>query len=390
MGAAMSGDPSCGCRDARPTPSLTGAPTPVSPSAGPVVGIIGAGAAGTLTALHLLRALRRRGTRASIVLVDPAPATGRGVAYSTGDERHLLNVPAAAMSAFPDEPGHLLDWARAHHHADTGPGEFLPRRVYGTYLADALRRELAAASTVDLYRVTAHAVDLQPRHRSHRIQLCTGGTLVAGSVVLATGNNAPGTGWAPPSLLASPRFVADPWSPGALPALAAAEGDVLIVGTGLTMVDVALSAARPGRTLYAVSRHGRLPTVHALHPQPAVEPTDLPDELDLDGASLRGAVLAHVRRTVRETGDWRPAIDGLRAHTGRLWSALCDECRADFVRQDASGWDVHRHRMPRRTAAAVSQMRAAGALQVASGEVVAVEDDGSALVVRLSGGTTRR
>ncbi|MGZ4598445.1 MAG: FAD/NAD(P)-binding protein [Oryzihumus sp.] len=386
----MSGDPSCGCRDTRPAPGLTGAPTAVSPLAGPVVGIIGAGAAGTLTAMHLLRALGRRGARASIVLIDPAPATGRGVAYSTEDDRHLLNVPAAGMSAFPDEPDHLLDWARAHHDADTGPGEFLPRRVYGTYLADTLRRELAAASTVDLHRVTAHAVDLQERHRSHWIQLCTGGTVVAGSVVLATGNNAPGTGWAPPALLASPRFVVDPWSPGALPALAAADGDVLLVGTRLTMVDVALSAARPGRMLYAVSRHGRLPTVHAAHPQPGVEPTDLPDELDLDGASLREAVLAHVRRTVRETGDWRPAIDGLRAHTGRLWSALCDDCRADFLRQDASGWDVHRHRMPRRTAAAVSQMRAAGALQVATGEVVAVDDDGSALVVHLSDGTTRR
>src|SRR6476646_311716 len=106
------------------------------------VAIVGAGAAGSLTAVQLMRQADRLGRPVEIWLVDPAERTGPGIAYSTCDPRHLLNVPAGRMSAFPDDPGHFLRWL-TDHHLPTDPGDFVPRRVYGQYLSDLVESTAA-------------------------------------------------------------------------------------------------------------------------------------------------------------------------------------------------------------------------------------------------------
>jgi uncharacterized NAD(P)/FAD-binding protein YdhS len=384
----MSSDPAAG---QPPAPAWQHGPTH-----GPVVGVIGAGAAGSVVALHLLRELTASGTTADLVLIDPAER-GRGVAYSTTDQRHLLNVPAGRLSAFPDEPGHFLAWARCQtdptlRHATLD--DYLPRRSYGAYLRDTLDHEIASSGHVRILRRRERAVALEPGspidlHPHHRIALSDGTTAVVDHVVLATGVFAPGTTWAPPALRASDRFVVDPWAPGALAAIDD-DGDVLLVGTGLTMVDVATTLARQGRVLHAVSRRGLLPKAHGPRRRSAIAPPALPDGQGIDLDTLRGIVVDHVRATVRATGDWRPAMDGLRPHTARLWSMLGDDDRAEFVRHHASLWDTHRHRMPRSTAAALAGLRCEGTLTVTAAEVVAVDELDGALLVHLSDGSSRQ
>ncbi len=111
----------------------------------PRVVVIGAAASGTLTAIHLARLAGRRGTPLEIHLVDPADRTGRGVAFGTTDDRHLLNVVAGNMSALPEDPGHFVAWrARQHPEASTAPLDFAPRREYGRYLQETLDDALAA------------------------------------------------------------------------------------------------------------------------------------------------------------------------------------------------------------------------------------------------------
>ena len=61
----------------------------------PRVVIVGAGAAGTLVALHLARTAGQRSTALDVVLLDPADRWGRGVSFGTADDQHLLNVPAS-------------------------------------------------------------------------------------------------------------------------------------------------------------------------------------------------------------------------------------------------------------------------------------------------------
>lgn len=377
----MRDDPASGCRRDHA----------FGPAEVPVLAIVGAGAAGTLTAIHLLRELRSRRAGATVVLVDPAAGVGRGVAYSTTDGRHLLNVPAGLLSALPDEPHHFLNWARGHVDHDLTGADFLPRHAYGDYLAHTLQAEAVRSSRARLERRHARVVALEPvPGNADLLRLSDGTTVRADAVVLAPGVSAPGTAWAPAALLTSERFVADPWAPGALDDVTSSEGDVLLVGTGLTMVDVALTVHMPGRTVHAVSRRGRLPRVHAAHATPAVEPVALPDDVDLDLAALRRVVTEHVGRTLRSHGDWRPAIDGLRPHTARLWASLRDDCRAEFLAGGTQRWDALRHRMPRRTAAEVSRLRSTGGLCVTRGEVSAVDDAGTHLLVELTDGSSCR
>jgi uncharacterized NAD(P)/FAD-binding protein YdhS len=224
------------------------------------VAVVGAGAAGALTAVQLMRRAEQAGRGLGIWLIDPAAHTGRGVAYGTSDPRHLLNVPAARMSAFPDDPGHFLRWLAGRHPHAT-PGDFVPRKEYGRYLSDLVEQTARGSRHARLHRVRERVVDVRDRSTGPVLRLAGGGELRVDAAVLALGSLGPDHSWAGPVLRASERFVADPWAPGALDGVAAEE-DVLLVGTGLTMVDVAVTLARPGRVLHAVSRHGLLPQEH--------------------------------------------------------------------------------------------------------------------------------
>ena len=287
----------------------------------PVVAVVGAGAAGTLTAIHLVDRAARERRALDIVLLDPRPDIARGVAYSTTDQRHLLNVPAGGMSALPAEPGHLVDWLRAHGRPEAGPADFVPRAEYGRYLDETLTALVDGTPDVACEHRCQRVTSARPVPGGVHLVLADGAVLAADAVVLAPGIFAPGTAWAPAELRGSARFVADPWAPGALDALDRTDGDVLLVGTGLTMVDVALTLARPGRTLHAVSRRGRVPAAHTTRPKPPT-PAASPELAELaaglaptDLATMRRLVRDCVTSAVRETGDWRPAFDTLRPLT---------------------------------------------------------------------------
>ncbi|MDP9611873.1 FAD/NAD(P)-binding protein [Streptomyces demainii] len=339
------------------------------------VAVAGAGAAGTLITARLLELAARCRLPLEITLIDPAPTTGRGPAYATTDQRHLLNVPATRMSATADDPDDFARWLAAHADGRVAPGGYAPRHLYGSYLADHLRQRAAIApgTVVRVRDRVAGAV-----RTSGRLALRTAGgrELTVDAAVLATGSHPPSVSWAPPALRNSDAFVADPWAPGALNAIP--EGrDVLLVGTGLTMVDIAMTLARDGRTVHAVSRSGLLPHGHAAAPAAPVAPADgLTGCTGLD--ALRRAVLRHVARTRRGHGDWRPAIDGLRPLTAALWQRLPESDRVRFIRGEARQWEVHRHRMAPATADRLAGILANGRLSVRAGrvtEAAAAEDE---------------
>ena len=111
------------------------------------VAVIGGGAAGTLQALHLLRA----GVD-EVTLIERERAPGRGVAYSTGRPEHLLNVPARRMSAYGDDPDHFVRWFSGR--AGGGEEDFAPRMLYGDYLV-----ELLGVSPVEIVRGEAVGIE---------------------------------------------------------------------------------------------------------------------------------------------------------------------------------------------------------------------------------------
>jgi uncharacterized NAD(P)/FAD-binding protein YdhS len=337
--------------------------------------VVGAGAAGALTASHLLTSLS---PRYRVALVDPAPTSGRGPAYSTSDERHLLNVPASGMSAFPRDPEHFFRWVRNHHDPQAQPQDFVPRQVYGDYVQGLLQTASEYPGNARLERREESVTGIDRRGQSFVVRLSSGQSLVARAVVLATGASA-GTDWAPPGLRDSDLLVADPWTED-LP-----HGDLLLVGTGLTMVDVLISADRPGRTLHTVSRRDQVPEAHRMPTTPAVPP---PPGITRVGSleELDRVVRHHVERTVAETGDWRAAIDGLRPVTAQLWQGLCEEDKRRFLAEHARTWDVRRHRMPPVTARRLAKIAESGRLVRHTGTVESARPHGSGLAVTLTDG----
>ncbi|MFF7985827.1 FAD/NAD(P)-binding protein [Streptomyces sp. NPDC007901] len=351
------------------------------------VAIVGAGAAGTLTAVQLCETAHRRRTPLDLVLIDPAPEAGRGTAYATRDPRHRLNVPAGNMSAYPDDPGHFVRWLCRHGEPTVTGADFATRYRYGAYLADTLGQALVRAHgtvAVRRLRTLAESCTGTPEGRVE-LHLADGGPLVADSTVLATGPAGATAAWAPPALRASPRFIGTPWVPGTLDPVRDSPDDVLLVGTGLTAVDLALTLDRPGRTVHALSRSGLLPQPHALGPAGAMPAPDGLDDTSL--GRLRRAVWRHVSRSVRTHGDWRPALDSLRPHTARLWRSLTPEEREEFLAREGALWNTHRHRMAPATAEHVSRARIARRLHVHTGTVArATEGADGSLAVELSGG----
>ncbi|WP_406839685.1 FAD/NAD(P)-binding protein [Streptomyces sp. AHU1] len=357
------------------------------------VAIVGAGAAGTLTAVQLCETATRRRTPLGLVLIDPAPEAGRGGAYATTDPRHRLNVPAGGMSCYPDDPGHFTRWLCRHGEPTVRGTDFATRYRYGAYLADTLARAIVHAhGTVAVRRLRTRAQACAPAPDGRlELRLLDGDVLVADGVVLATGPAAPTGGWAPPRLRACERFIGSPWAPGALdgPLAEPADGavdDVLLVGTGLTAVDLALTLGRPGRTVHALSRTGLLPQPHALSPAPEMA---APEGLDAPTLpTLRRTVYRHIGRAVRAHGDWRPALDSLRPHTARLWRSLTPEERTAFLRREGALWNTHRHRMAPTTAESLDRARTARRLRVRTGTVAdaVVRPDGSVLLTLADGG----
>ncbi|GAA3915880.1 FAD/NAD(P)-binding protein [Actinoplanes auranticolor] len=312
---------------------------------GRVVAVVGGGCSGVLVTRELLR-----GGDDDVVLIEPGKPGG-GVAYGAARPWHLLNSRAGAMSADPDDPGHFVRWA------GTTPAAFRPRAEYGRYLRSVIE-EADRAHPGRLRVRRARVAALGP---DGTVALDDGGALHADHVVLATGAPAPAR-----QPIDHPRYVTDPWRPGVLDALPA-DRPVLLIGTGLTAVDVVLTLTADGRRtapVVAVSRRGLLPLTHTADAVPPAVPS-----LD-DCATLRDVVRA-VRAAAGEAGDWRPVVDGLRPLLDQLWTALTPGEQDAFLRHLARPWECHRHRMAPEVAARVVELRAAGLLEIRSGGVAA-------------------
>lgn len=339
------------------------------------IAIIGAGFSGALFAINLVR---HAGPAA--ILIERGPMFGRGTAYAARHDDLLLNVRASSMSALPDQPGHFVEWLEAHHPQFSGR-DFVPRRIYGDYLAKQLL-DAVAGSNGRLTLAKGNAVAAKLSAHGVRLDLEDGRAIDVDAVALAVGNlpphPPPGLG---PERLGEDHYVSDPWSSHFGEDLSSSDC-VLLLGTGLTMVDVALSLEAEGFQghIVALSRRGLLPRAHG-----PIGPSSGRSERPTTCASR---LLSDVRARSVAVG-WRAAVDELRPFTQNLWRAASTSERERFLRHLRPWWDVHRHRLAPAVADRLTAMQASGALQVEAGNLVAAERAGSHLRViwRRRGGT---
>ncbi len=334
------------------------------------IAVIGGGAAGTLLAVQL--ALQAR-TSLAVSLHDTGGAFARGVAYGTRDPAHLLNVRTDRMGAFADRPDDFQRWLSAEfRQQEPDPAAFMPRRIYGDYLISLLahaRRKLRLETFA--HEVTDASFD------KNGVMLTLAGGLRhrAGKLVLAIGNLPIRKLQNEDALLRSGRYAGPIWDApeGSIltrKSFTPQDSPVLIIGTGLTMIDALLSLRNRGYDgpVFAASRDGLMPQPH-LRETPSCAPFLPPESAPRTAMALLRAVRHEI---ARNPDNWRGIIDSLRADTPQLWANLPEGERRKLLRVQ-SFWGTHRHRMPPESAARIEREIATGKLTLLRGRMRRLE-----------------
>jgi uncharacterized NAD(P)/FAD-binding protein YdhS len=335
------------------------------------IAIVGGGASGALMTAHLLKCA---GDAVRVTLIEPREQIGRGLAYATENESHRLNVRASNMSAFPDDPDHFWNWLRAHGHRGEDRFCFVPRSVYGRYLGGLVEDRLREADPRRVRWLREIVTGLSERDGSVTLRFAGSQTAVFDMAVLCCGHEASETLDAP---FVSPWEDPRSWN-------AAPDSTILILGTGLTMVDAAIALSESGHRgpIVALSRRGLLPQAHRrVEPAPITQ-TQLPSPARL--ASFLGWLRARAREEMQNGGDWRSVVDGLRPHVQAIWRAMPSRARRRFLEHARPWWDIHRHRMAPEVEAKIRALQESGQLRILPGHIreVSAKRDGASVSIR--------
>ena len=369
----------------------------VNDQAAPRLAIVGGGLTGAALAIHAARAASGP---LDIAIVDPAAALGRGAAYGTVDPVHRINVPSHRMSLFGEAPDHFTDWLFARRilpdaaSTDARGERYVARAAFGAYVAETLADTLAeapAAPAITLRHHRARARAVVPAGAGWRVSLDDGETLEADGVALCPGHPAP-TLPCPvsPAARVHPGFVGHPWRPGAVAGIGRDAG-VLVVGTGLTMLDVLASLERIGHRgpIVAVSRRGLL-----ARPQGA-----FPDGYDPFAEVLpprtAGELLGILRRGLAARGagvGWQEVVDAFRFRLRPFWAALPPAEQRRVARRLLPFWEVHRFRAAPQPFALADAWRETGRLTVLRAAMAGLDVEVGRLVAALvpAGGAAER
>jgi uncharacterized NAD(P)/FAD-binding protein YdhS len=301
--------------------------------------IVGGGFSGTVLAVQL----SRLAPHLSIAVIDKNPIPARGLAYGTEHDCHLLNVPAGDMSAFPDEPDHFLKWAARNWtgQSSTQDGSspvhaasFLPRSLYGRYLSSLLyeiKLNQATTGNPRLEWICDEVTGLKSDENGVVVRT-NGPPLLAQTVVLAPGNFPPGNLGIPGLTSNSRRYLQPAWSKAALAGISENDNnDVLLVGSGLTSVDMAIALHEKGfrGKIHLLSRHGLIPHCHK---RTSPWPRFWNEHSPRTTRGLLRLIRDQVDAASTSGSDWRAVMDSLRPLIQQVWQSLSIPEQRRFLR----------------------------------------------------------
>ncbi len=329
--------------------------------------IIGGGATGILLAVNLLKFAEN--LPLEINIVEKKGRFGLGVAYSTTSDFHLLNVTAGNMSAFPDDSKHLCEWLSKHSH-NYLENDFVPRKIFGEYLSDVFLSAFENKSpntTVNLFN--DEAVNVNMGERFAEVKLNSGKIIESDKVVLAFGNFLPThPNVSNTEFIKSDKYSQNPWDNDFFQNLNLND-EVLLIGTGLTMVDAVLNLHNNQHRgkIIAVSRHGLLPATHKLGFDYSSFENEILQEINL--LKMLKLVRKHIAKAQNENSDWRAVIDSLRPITQIIWQKLSRKEKRRFLRHLSHYWSVSRSRIPAQCAKVLETLKSIGQLEIKHGKI---------------------
>jgi uncharacterized NAD(P)/FAD-binding protein YdhS len=351
--------------------------------AGPLrLAIVGGGFTGVALATHALTSATQP---LSVDVIEPSAKLGRGAAYGTTNADHRINVPSDRMSLFSSDPTHFTRWLFDNkwlpdpESADPLGRCFVPRDAFAAYSEAAFAQAARSATSASLRHRQTRVVELVRDNDGFRLKLADGTSLRADRVAICTGHVPSAPCSVREGAARHPRFIARPWASDSL-AIVRRSDSVLIVGTGLTMVDVVATLARTDHQgpIVAISQRGLLPRGHGRFVDcPLFEGVRPATALEL----LR-LVRAEVRQRNGEL-DWQAVVDALRRRLPEVWPALPAPERIRAVRRLLHFWEVHRFRIAPQGAAAVARLTAQGTLTVQRARAIEVDAHAQSLLARL-------
>ncbi|MER8976852.1 MULTISPECIES: FAD/NAD(P)-binding protein [unclassified Mesorhizobium] len=323
--------------------------------------IVGGGASGVVLAAHLLKSPN---PDLRVSLIEKRPHFGQGMAYSTLLSAHVLNVSASGMSAYADDPGNFSRWLLERGLATPEQAPvYAPRSVYARYLKELLDElEAREQQTGRLRLIREESLSISPTTSGVEVALANGTSVVAHLAVLATGHDEePGAGQGHAIRMGSEADTAlDP------------EARVMVLGTGLSMVDAFLSLEQRGHrgAIVAVSRRGLLPSPHRKGNPIKLDVADIP--LGTQLSYFVGWFRDLIRENQKAGIDWRDVVDGLRPFNQKIWQNWPSSAKRRFVEHTKAWWDIHRHRMAPEVYARVAEAVQAGRIRLVAGRVVEI------------------
>lgn len=336
----------------------------------PTVAIIGAGFSGISAAYNLSR-LTDKPLKITLCDVD---IKNSGLAYSTSNPSHLLNVIANKMSALEDDENHFVSWLinnpwtlKYAENIKDIPNQYMPRFVYRHYLQSLIDNiKTNSSSKVNIKLLNKEVIKIYTANNQKKIILKDNSSFYANIIILACGNFKSVDKY---FFHSQYEYISNPWDFASLKKIPR-NNAVLIIGTGLSMIDTVLSLQdqQHNGQIYAISRRGLVPQTHTNYSDIAnFSFEELPTKLS--------ALVQYLRKIIhnlKPDKDWRSVLDALRPHSQNIWKNLSNREKKRFLKYLMPYWETHRHRIPPQISKRINSLRNEKKLKITAGKIVQI------------------
>lgn len=338
----------------------------------PSIAIVGAGYSGVSLAANIHRLAK---TPIHIYLIGKLALFGKGVAYSTQNPLHLLNVRAKDMSAFNHDDMHFVNWLKMKNiHAQLGIENdelhdyFIPRKFYGDYLADILRAVLITSkSGCEVEAIHGEAISVEKNNEGIVLGLADGSIVKANLLVLAHGHIIPHAHFNTDNTV---KIIQNPWDFEAYKEISQ-KSRVFIVGTGLTMIDavIQLKSQNHEGKIMALSRHGLLSQVNL--PETSHYQFD-PMLFPISLKKLIKVIREEINMHAHQDEFHQSLFKALRLKANEVWSSFSFFEKKQLINHLMPYWEKFRHRVAPKISHSINIYINDKSLEILSGHIVEI------------------